>query len=142
MAKPENETKPTSQSVKAFIDGIEDEQRRKECRAISKLMRRVTGARPKMWGDSIVGFGDYHYKYDSGREGDFFLAGFSPRKQALSLYIVSGFKGHEDLLDKLGKYKTGKSCLNVKRLSDIDLDVLEELVSKSVEQMSASGPRF
>ena len=118
MAKQENKTKPTTKSVTAFIDGIEDEQRRKDCRAVSTLMRRVTGARPKMWGDSIVGFGEHHYKYESGREGDFFVAGFSPRKQALSLYITAGFKGREALLKKIGKYKTGKSCLYLKRLAE------------------------
>ena len=131
----ENKTQPTNSSVTAFINGIEDKERRAGARKISAMMRKVTGARPKMWGSNIVGFGQYHYKYDSGREGDFILTGFSARKQALTLYIMTGFKGIDSILSKLGKYKTGKSCLYIKRLSDIDERLLERLVTRSVQNM-------
>ena len=98
-------------------------------------MRQVTGEEPEMWGDSIVGFGSYHYKYASGREGDWFLVGFSPRKQNLTLYIMSGFDEYDQLLVKLGKHSTGKSCLYIKQIEDVDLDVLKKLVQKSVDYM-------
>ncbi len=135
----ELKTKPNKASVKAFIDGVEDEQRRKDARAILKLMKEVTGKRPKMWGPSIVGFGSYHYKYASGREGDWFVAGFSPRKQNMTLYIMSGFKGHDKLLAKLGKHKTGKACLYINKLEDVDLKVLRELVKRSVKHVSRTS---
>ena len=125
-------TTPTGASVKAFIDAIPDERRRRECRAVMKIMKAATGASPKMWGPSIVGYGRYHYKYDSGREGDWFLAGFSPRKQDLTLYIMSGFAGQAELMKKLGRHKTGVSCLYLKTLDDVDLDVLSQLVRRSV----------
>jgi hypothetical protein len=128
-------TKATQGSVKQFIDSIDDESRRSDCRKVARLMRRVTGKAPKMWGASMVGFGTYHYKYASGREGDWFLTGFSPRKQALTLYIMAGFDGYEALMANLGKFKTGKSCLYVKRLEDIDMAVLERLVERSVRHM-------
>ena len=105
-----------------------------------KLMRETTGNRATMWGSSIVGFGKYHYKYESGREGDFFLTGFAPRKQALTIYIVNGFKPHANLMEKLGKFKTGKSCLYVKTLDDIDRSVLETLVQASVAYMRKKYP--
>lgn len=125
-------TTPNRASVSAFLAAIPDEDRRRDCRKVVQLMKRVTGAQPKMWGASIVGFGTYHYKYESGREGDWFLAGFAPRKSDLTLYIMSGFPQHEALMKKLGKHKTGKSCLYIKRLADIDEGVLEELVRRSV----------
>jgi hypothetical protein len=128
----ENKTKPTTQKVSEFIAGIEDKQKRADCRELMKLMSGITGNRAKMWGSSIVGYGKYHYKYDSGREGDFFLTGFSPRKQALSIYIISGFTIHPELMEKLGKYKTGKSCLYAKKLDDLDREVLAQLVEESV----------
>lgn len=103
-------------------------------------MSRATGEKPMMWGTTIVGFGTYHYKYDSGREGDWMLTGFSPRKQALTLYIMSGFDKYQELMDQLGTYKTGKSCLYVKRLSDINLNVLVELVQESVRYMRRQYP--
>lgn len=131
----ELKTKQTQASVSAFLDAVENEQRRADCRTVLNLMRAVTGEEPKMWGPSIVGFGSYHYKYASGREGDWFVAGFSPRKQDLTLYIMAGFDRYDELMAKLGKYKTGKSCLYLKRLSDVDLGVLRELVSASVEAM-------
>ncbi len=135
-----NKTQPTKQKVSDFIAGIEDQGKRADCKELMKLMREVTGKRATMWGTSIVGFGKYHYKYASGREGDFFLTGFSPRKQALTIYIISGFNRHQKLVDKLGKFKTGKSCLYVKRLDDIDRTVLEKLVKASVDYMRKTYP--
>ncbi|MDX1430411.1 MAG: DUF1801 domain-containing protein [Rhodothermales bacterium] len=131
-------TVPNSASVKAFIDGIEDDDKRADARELLKIMREVTGKRPKMWGDSIVGFGSYHYKYASGREGDWFVAGFSPRKQALTLYIMAGFSRFDELLGRLGTYTHGKSCLYVKKLDDVDREVLRELIAASVEHVSKS----
>jgi hypothetical protein len=131
----ENKTQPTNSSVTAFINGIEDKERRAGARKISAMMRKVTGARPKMWGSSIVGFGQYHYKYASGREGDFILTGFSARKQALTIYVMTGFEGVDSIMSKLGKYKTGKSCLYIKRLSDVDQKLLQRLISRSVQYM-------
>ena len=136
----QNKTKATVQKVSEFIAGIEDKRKRADCRELMKLMAKTTGRRAKMWGASIVGYGKYHYKYASGREGDFFLTGFSPRKQALSVYIISGFEPHPDLMEKLGKYKTGKSCLYVKNLDDIDRDVLAQLIEESVAHMREKYP--
>ena len=135
MAVAELKTKPSGASVEAFLEGVGDEARREDCRTLLALMRRVTGAEPEMWGPSIVGFGSYHYRYASGREGDWFLTGFSPRKRDLTLYVMAGFEGYEDLLARLGPHKTGKSCLYVKRLADLDLEVLEALIAASVEHM-------
>lgn len=131
----ELKTQPTDSSITDFLDSVEDEQKRADAYAIMELMREVTGETPQMWGDSIVGFGSYHYVYESGREGDWFLVGFSPRKRNLTLYIMSGFDEYDGLLDRLGKHSTGKSCLYVKRLSDVDEDALRELVQKSVQHM-------
>ncbi len=128
-------TKKNRASVQQFLAGVENEKRRKDARAVLKLMREVTGEKPAMWGPSIVGFGSYHYRYESGREGDWMLTGFSPRKQALTLYIMGGFPRHDALMKKLGKYRTGKSCLYVNKLEDIDLEVLRELVADSVAYM-------
>ena len=125
-------TQKNDAHVTEFLDGIANEQQRADAREVAALMQDVTGEPPAMWGASIVGFGSYHYKYASGREGDWMLTGFAPRKQALTLYIMSGFKGEEDLMERLGKYKTGKSCLYVKRLDDVDRDVLRQLVERSV----------
>ena len=129
---PEDKTKPTRVSPATFVGKIGNAQTRKDCRELVALMRDVTGHPPKMWGASIVGFDQYHYKYASGREGDWFLTGFSPRKSSLTLYIMSGFSSYDDLLGKLGKHKTGKSCLYINRLEDVDLDVLRRLVETSV----------
>ena len=131
----ENKTKATKASVSAFINSIEDTGKRADARKVAAMMRKATGKRAKMWGPSIVGFGTYHYKYDSGREGDFMITGFSPRKQALTLYIMAGFREYDSLMKKLGKYKTGKSCLYIKRLSDVDEKVLERLINESVRYM-------
>ena len=135
----ELKTKPTQHSVEDFIDAIEDEQLRKDCRTVSRIMKRVTKANPKMWGPGIVGFGSYHYKYASGREADWFLAGFAPRKQNLTLYIMSGFQKYNALLKKLGNHKIGKSCLYIKRLDDVDMDVLTQLIEDSVAHVRKSN---
>ena len=131
-------TAPNEASVGDFIDSIEDNQRRADCKELMKLMREITGKRARMWGSSIVGFGTYHYKYATGREGDWFVVGFAPRKQALTLYIMAGFSRFDELLEKLGKFKTGKSCLYVKRLDDVDRDVLREMIAASVEHVTRS----
>jgi hypothetical protein len=131
----ENKTKPTQESVRDFLDGVSEEARRKDCYTILELMQEVSGEEPKMWGSSIVGFGNYHYKYASGREGDSLITGFSPRKRDLTLYITSGFDDFDELMSRLGKYKTGKACLYIKKVEDIDLPTLKELVSRSVEHM-------
>lgn len=128
----ELKTKKTKASVEKFLDGVKDEQKRKDSYAILKLMKQVTKTEPKMWGDSIIGFGSYHYKYASGREGDWFLTGFSPRKQNLTLYIMSGFSKYPGLLKKLGKFKTGKSCLYINKIKDVDITTLKELIKQSV----------
>ncbi len=129
----ELKTKKNDQNVEEFLNSVTDPKKRADSFEVLKLMKDVTKEEPCMWGNSIVGFGDYHYKYKSGREGDWFLIGFSPRKQYLTLYIVAGFDHYEDLLAKLGKYKTGKSCLYLKRLSDVNSDILKTLASESVK---------
>jgi hypothetical protein len=128
-------TAPTKASVTAFLKAIPDDQRRAECQALVKLMKRVTRAQPTMWGPSIVGFGRYHYRYASGREGDWFLSGFSPRKQALTIYIMAGFAPFPGLMRQLGRYKTGSGCLYLRQLEDVDLVVLEELIEGSVRHL-------
>lgn len=130
----ENKTKKTKASVNDFLDAVENEARREDARAVARLMERVTGETPTMWGGSIVGFGDVHLKYDSGREVDYFKVGLSPRKASLTLYITPGFGAREDILDRLGKHSTGKGCLYIKKLDDIDVTVLEELIRTTVEQ--------
>lgn len=133
-------TTPNSNDVEEFLKRVENEKKRTDSFAILQLMSEATGETPQMWGDSIVGFGSYHYKYASGREGDWFLAGFSPRKQNLTLYIMAGFDEYEDLLKDLGKHKTGKSCLYINKLDDVDPDVLKELIKASVTQMKKAYP--
>ena len=133
-------TTPTEASVDAYIDAVEDAQKREDCRAVAAMMADVTGAPARMWGSSIVGFGSYHYRYASGREGDFMETGFAARKRELTLYVVAGFSEYGDLLAKLGKHKTGKSCLYVKRLADVDEDVLREMVERSVAWIRARYP--
>ena len=122
-------------SVASFLAGIDNPQRSADARTVIKMMQSITRKRPVMWGTSIVGFGTYHYKYASGRPGDWFLTGVSPRKQALTVYIMPGFDDYEDLLSGLGKYKTGRSCLYINKLEDVDLQVLERLIAKSVREM-------
>lgn len=135
----ELKTKVNKASVDKFLKSIKDEQKREDCYKILDIMKKATKAEPKMWGTSIVGFGSYHYKYASGREGEWMLTGFSPRKQNLTLYIMSGFDEYEGLLKKLGKHATGKSCLYIKRLEDVDTKVLKELVTKSVKHMKKNS---
>jgi hypothetical protein len=135
MAKAELKTKVNDASVTEFLDGVADEQKRNDCFEILKLMKQVTKEEPKMWGSSIIGFGSYHYKGKSGREGDWMLTGFSPRKQNLTLYLMGGFEGHDALLKKLGKFTTGAGCLYIKKLDDVDKKVLKELVQASVRRM-------
>jgi hypothetical protein len=132
----EPKTKETTESVSAFLDKVADERRRHDCYAVTDIMRAVTKEEPKMWGTSIVGFGRYHYKYDSGREGDMPITGFSPRKGDLTLYIMGGFDAAPELMKRLGKYKTGKSCLYIKKLEDVDVGVLRKLVAQSVKSMA------
>ena len=134
----ENKTKPTTKSVPEFLEQIEDPKRRTDCMTVARMMERLSGSEPKMWGDSIVGYGDYHYKYASGREGDWFQVGFSPRKQNLTIYVMGYLEHYSALLEGLGKYKHGKGCLYINKLEDVDLDVLEKLLSKSIKRLEAS----
>ena len=135
----ELKTKRNKGDVEAFLNSVQDEKKRHDSFTILELMKKTTGKQPEMWGDSIIGFGSYHYKYASGREGDWFVTGFSPRKQNLTLYIMSGFDEYEQLLSKLGKHSTGKSCLYIKKIEDVDMDVLKELVKQSVEHMEKTS---
>lgn len=132
----ELKTKETTESVSAFLDKIADQQRREDCLAVADIMRAVTKEEPKMWGTSIVGFGRYRYQYDSGREGEWPITGFSPRKGDLTLYILGGFDSAPELMKRLGKYKTSKSCLYIKKLEDVDRSVLRKLVAHSVKLMA------
>jgi hypothetical protein len=133
----ENKTKATNVSVEAFLASVPDANKRADALALIDMMQTATGEEPVMWGPSIIGFGSYHYRYESGREGDSPIVGFSPRKTALVLYIVTGFREAEPLLAKLGKHTTGKSCLYVKRLADVDLAVMRKLVDQSVAAVRA-----
>ncbi len=128
----ELKTKPSDDDVAAFIAAIPDETQRQDAATLAALMERATGSPPALWGGKMVGFGSYHYHYASGREGDWFVVGFAPRSRNLTLYIMNGFDGYTELLGRLGKHSTGKSCLYVKGLADLDLDVLTELVNRSV----------
>ncbi len=131
----ENKTVKTGASVDEFMAAVENKRRKEDGLVLLDMMRDVTGLEPEMWGPSIIGFGSYHYRYESGREGDMPLTGFSPRKSSLSLYIMSGFDEYDDLLGKLGKHRKGASCLYINKLADVDVEVLRELVSQSVEHM-------
>lgn len=136
MAKTaELKTKVNEASVTDFLNSVEDEQKRKDSFEILKMMEQATKEQPKMWGTSIIGFGSYHYKGASGREGDWMLIGFSPRKQNITLYIMPGFERYPKLMKELGKYSTGKSCLYIKKLNDIDVNVLKELMAESIKAM-------
>jgi hypothetical protein len=136
----ELKTQETDASVDDYLNSVQDEKKREASFKVKELMEEVTGEEARMWGDSIVGFGRYTYKYASGREGEWMLVGFAPRKRSLTLYIMSGFDQYDDLLGKLGKHSTGKSCLYINRLEDIDMDVLSELVDKSVQHMKETNP--
>jgi hypothetical protein len=139
MSEPK--TKPTDVKVEDFLDAVEHPTRKEDGFKLLRIMKEVTKKKPMMWGPSIVGFGSYHYKYESGREGDMPLTGFSPRKQSLTVYIMPGFDEYEDLLGRLGKHKVGKSCLYINKLADVDISVLKELIAKSVEKMIKDQPR-
>jgi hypothetical protein len=128
-------TRPTGASVTAFIAAIEDRKMRADAKKVAAMMRRATGKRATMWGPGIVSYGRYHYRYASGREGEFMITGFSPRRQALTVYIMPGFGRFDKLMSKLGKYKTGKSCLYIRRLADVDETLLERLIRESVGYM-------
>lgn len=130
MAEPK--TRPTGASVDDFLESVEDATRRADCRKLLRWMKAASRAQPEMWGTSIVGFGRYRYRYRSGREGEWFLVGFAPRKRDLTLYIMPGFGSYGELLSKLGKHRTGRACLYLKRLADVDQDVLKELIRESV----------
>lgn len=130
-----NKTQASKSSVARFLDGIADKQKRADCRAVARIMRAVTGKNAKMWGSSIVGYGTYDYKYASGREGSFFISGFAPRAQNIAIYIMSGFRAHKSLMSRIGKHATGKSCLYIKKLDDIDEKVLRSLIEISVKYM-------
>jgi hypothetical protein len=137
----ENKTKPTTISVPAFLEACTDVVRRTDAKALANLMQKVTGKEPAMWGPSIVGFDSYHYTYESGRQGDMLIVGFSPRKAANVLYGTIGFDGAEALLAKLGKHTTGKGCLYIKRLADVDMKLLETLIEKAVTATRAHYPK-
>lgn len=142
----ENKTKPTEVSVEAFIESVDHAGKREDARVLDALFRKVTGEEPAMWGPTMIGYGTYHYKYDSGREGDFLRTGFSPRKAKHSIYLMGGYcddvasKKNEDLLAKLGKHSRGKSCLYINKLADVDLEVLEDLVRVNWEAMNRVYP--
>jgi hypothetical protein len=140
MGKATLKTQETEADVNAFIDAVENNTRREDAKTLLGLMGRVTGYLPKMWGPSIIGFGEYHYVYDSGREGDMLRHGFSPRKANMVLYISGGFKEDPTILDRLGKHKIGKSCLYINKLADIDLRVLEEILERDIVYMNDKYP--
>jgi hypothetical protein len=132
----ELKTKKNLASVHDFLNSVENEKRKVDSFTVLELMKSITNAEPSMWGTAIIGFGSYRYTYASGREGDWFLVGFSPRKQSLTLYIMSGFSKYEEILSRLGKYKTGKSCLYINKIEDIDIVVLEELIVSSISYLN------
>lgn len=133
MAK--SKTTQNDNPVENFINSVDNEQRRSDSWDMLALMKKISGSEPKMWGSSLIGFGNYHYKYASGREGDFFITGFSPRKSSFTVYIMPGFTAYSGLMEKLGPHKTGKSCLYLKKLDTVDRDVLEHLIRQSVADM-------
>jgi len=133
--KSENKTKPEKVSVTKFVDAVENDLRRSDAKVLLKVFKKVTGMKPVMWGPTIVGYGRYHYKYESGREGDALITGFSPRKANLVLYVMPGYGELNDSLARLGKHKLGKSCLYINKLADIDIDVLEEIIAYGVDTM-------
>jgi hypothetical protein len=135
MAEPK--TKPTNESVEDYLNRIPDAERRDDCFAVAKMMEEITGEKPKMWGPSIVGFGTYHYKYASGHEGDWPITSFSPRKKDLTLYVMMGYEKYPELMAKLGKHSVGKSCLYIKRLSDIHLPTLKKLIKTGIQDLKA-----
>lgn len=142
MAKQENKTQPTRRSPKAFIEAVEHPQRRADGLVLLDFFNRITGLKPQMWGPTIIGYGRYHYKYESGREGDAIMTGFSPRKSALTLYIMPGYRDMSAQLARLGKHKIGKSCLYINKLADVDMAVLEEIVREGLDYMRGHYETF
>lgn len=140
MSRNDNKTQATEASVDAFLEAVEPERKRQDAKALDALFRRVTGFGPRMWGPTIVGYGQYHYRYATGREGDFLATGFSPRKANLSIYIMPGYADFGGILERLGKHKTGKSCLYVNKLADIDTGVLEELIRAGLRDLGTHWP--
>lgn len=138
----ENKTKPTDVDPHAFIAGVQHDTRRADAEVMLETMERITGYKPRMWGPGIIGFGRYHYRYDSGREGDFMIVGFSPRKANLVVYLLPGYEDLSEQLSRLGKHKIGKSCLYINKLADIDQTVLEEMITTSVERMQEMYETF
>jgi hypothetical protein len=136
----ENKTKPTEADVGAFLDAVPDPKRRADGKELCATMERLSGEPPVLWGPSIIGFGTCHYRYESGREGDMARIGFSPRARELVLYLLGGFPRHQELMDRLGKYKTGKSCLYIKSLDDVDRGVLEQLIVEALDHMRTTYP--
>ena len=140
-----NKTVPSGLKVADYLNQIADPKRRADCRRITKIMRNIVGETPKIWGSKlssgIVGFGEYHYKYDSGREGDALRLGFASRAQNISIYIMPGYQDFSEQLSRLGKHKIGKACLNIKRLSDVNEEVLREIMTEGVRQMDEKYPR-
>lgn len=136
----DNKTQPTEMAIEDYLAGIEDPQRRQDCASLVSIMAEITNEPPVLWGTSIVGFGTYHYKYESGREGDFMITGFASRARDISIYLMASTDAQADLLAKLGKHKMGRACLTIKRLSDIDLSVLRELITQSVGEMKKRYP--
>ncbi len=139
MAK--NKTTETALSVTDFIDGVKDETKRNDAFRLIELIRKQTQLEPKMWGSSIVGFGSYHYKYDSGHEGDSPIVGFSPRASAISLYLSGQFEKREELLQSLGKHKTGKGCIYIKKLDDIKLEILQKMIANHIQHIETLYPK-
>ncbi len=140
MPRSENKTVPTRESVQAFLSTVQPTMKAEDARTLDRLFRETTGFEPVMWEPSIVGYGRYHYRYKSGREGEFLATGFSPRKAALSIYIMPGYTDFRDILRRLGKHKLGKSCLYVNKLADIDLDVLGELICAGLKDLERHWP--
>jgi hypothetical protein len=138
----EVKTKPTKVKVEDFLNAVEHPTRKKDGFELLRIMKEITKKKAIMWGPSVVGFGTYHYKYATGREGDMPLVGFSPRKQSLSVYIMPGFEEYKDLLGKLGKHKTGKACLYINKLADVDISILKKIIKKSVEALLKDGYRY
>jgi hypothetical protein len=140
MADAKNKTLATTQDPHAFLNAVEHKVRRADGLVLDELYRKITGWTPRMWGPTIVGYGSYHYVYDSGREGDSLAAGFSPRKANLSIYIVPGYQDYDEILGRLGKHKIGKSCLYLNKLADVDMDVLEELIRTGLRDLGKIYP--
>ncbi len=136
----ENKTQPTSADVADFLAAVDHPTRRADGQRLNTLFQEITGWRPRMWGPSIIGYGQYHYVYDSGREGDFLATGFSPRKANLSIYIMPGYQDYATILARLGKHKLGKACLYINKLDDVDLDVLSELIRTGLSDLGGMYP--